>query len=414
MCLLSSLYLEIDKMNKVKKHNGFHYTTAIKKLRSLTKRKKVIQGGSSAGKTFGILPILIDKAIKEPNKEISVVSESVPHLRRGALKDFIKIMKLTGRWREKSYNKSLLTYTFQNGSYIEFFSADQEDKLRGARRNVLYVNEANNVKWEAFNQLQIRTSEDIWIDFNPSSEFWANEHLTNDEDVDWIILTYKDNEALPQTIITEIEKAKEKAKTSKYWENWWNVYGLGQLGMLEGVILSDWQTIDKIPDEAELLGCGMDFGYTNDPTTLIEAYKWNGKIIFNELIYEKGLTNTDISKRMQTLGVSKKLPIYADSSEPKSIDEIKSFGFNIKPTEKGKDSVNFGLSILQENPFLITTQSTNTIKELRAYCWDTDKSGKQLNTPIDEYNHSIDAMRYFAIMKLRNKSTTTYFIPIIR
>ncbi|WP_255318325.1 PBSX family phage terminase large subunit [Capnocytophaga canis] len=364
--------------------------------------------GGRKGKTFGIIPILIDRAIKEPNKEISIVSESIPHLRRGALKDFIKIMKLTGRWREKSYNKSLLTYTFQNGSYIEFFSADQEDKLRGARRNVLYVNEANNVKWEAFNQLQIRTSEDIWIDFNPSSEFWANEHLTNDEDVDWIILTYKDNEALPQTIIAEIEKAKEKAKTSKYWENWWKVYGLGQLGMLEGVILSDWQTIDKIPDEAELLGCGMDFGYTNDPTTLIEAYKWNGKIIFNELIYEKGLTNTDISKRMQTLGVSKKLPIYADSSEPKSIDEIKSFGFSIKPADKGKDSVNFGLSVLQENSFYITKHSTNTIKELRNYCWDTDRTGKQLNTPIDEYNHSIDAMRYFAIMKLKNKQPQRY------
>lgn len=401
-------------MKRVSKHNGFHYTTAIKKLRALNRRKKVIQGGSSAGKTFGILPILIDKAIKEPSKEISVVSESVPHLRRGALKDFIKIMKLTGRWREKSYNKSLLTYTFQNGSYIEFFSADQEDKLRGARRNVLYVNEANNVKWEAFNQLQIRTSEDIWIDFNPSSEFWANEHLTNDEDVDWIILTYKDNEALPQTIITEIEKAKEKAKTSKYWENWWNVYGLGQLGMLEGVILSDWKTIDKIPDEAELLGYGMDFGYTNDPTTLIEAYTWNGAVIFNELIFEKGLTNNDISARMRTLGVSKKLPIYADSSEPKSIDEIKSFGYNIKPAEKGKDSVTFGISILQEATFMITKSSTNTIKELRAYCWDTDKSGKRLNTPIDQYNHSIDAMRYFAMMKLRSKQTSRFFKPVMR
>lgn len=392
----------------------FVLTTAITKLIRLSKRKKVIQGGTSAGKTFGILPILIDKAIKEPNKEISVVSESIPHLRRGALKDFIKIMKLTKRWKEKSYNKSLLTYTFQNGSYIEFFSADQEDKLRGARRNVLYVNEANNITWEAFNQLQIRTSEDIWIDFNPSSEFWANEHLSNDTDVDWIILTYKDNEALPLTIVQEIEKAKEKALFSKYWENWWNVYGLGQLGMLEGVIITDWQIIDSIPNEAELLGYGMDFGYTNDPTTLIEAYNWNNAVIFNELIYERGLTNTDIAKRLKNLDVSKSLPIYADSSEPKSIDEIKSFGFNIKPTEKGKDSLIFGVSILQQTPFFITKQSTNTIKELRAYCWDTDKAGKQLNTPIDQYNHSIDAMRYFAMMKLRNKKDTIYFRPIVR
>lgn len=357
------------------------------------------------GKTFGIIPILIDTAIKNPNKEISIVSESIPHLRRGALKDFIKIMKSTNRWREKNFNSTLLKYTFSNGSYIEFFSADSDDKLRGARRNILYVNEANNVMWEAFNQLQIRTSEDVWIDFNPSSEFWANEELAKEEDVDWIILTYKDNEALPQTIVDEIEKAKEKAKTSKYWENWWKVYGLGQLGMLEGVILTDWQIIDKIPKDAELLGYGLDFGYTNDPTALVSVYRYNNQIIVQEEIYERALTNTDIALRFRQLDVNKKVIIYADSAEPKSIDEIKSYGYTIKPTEKGKDSINFGLSVLQQEPFLVTKQSTNLIKELRSYCWDTDRTGKQLNIPAGGNDHAIDALRYFALMKLKNKKT---------
>lgn len=383
--------------------NGFIYTTTIKKLRALTKRKKIIQGGTSAGKTFGILPILIDKATKHPNLEISVVSESVPHLRRGALKDFIKIMRLTNRWRDNHYNKSLLTYTFANGSYIEFFSAEQEDKLRGARRNILYVNEANNIDWEAFNQLQIRTSADIWIDFNPSSEFWANTHLNNDPDADWIILTYKDNEALPQTIVQEIEKAKEKAKTSKYWENWWRVYGLGQLGMLEGVILTDWQTIDILPQEAKLLGYGLDFGYSNDPTALVGVYQFNGEIIFEEIIYQKGLTNSEIATEMKRQQVSKEAPIFADSSEPKSIADLRSYGYSVRPTIKGKDSILFGLNLLQEKNFSVTTQSTNLIKELRAYCWDTDKTGKPLNTPAQGNDHAIDAVRYFALMNFTKK-----------
>ena len=367
----------------------FKYTTAIKKIRSLTKRKKVIQGGTSAGKTFGILPILIDKAARTPMLEISVVSESIPHLRRGAMKDFLKIMKLTNRYVDAHWNRSLLTYTFANGSYIEFFSADMDDKLRGARRNILYVNEANNVTFEAYLQLSIRTNKEIYIDFNPTQEFWAHTEVVPQEDADFLILNYKDNEALDENIVKEIESAKEKAKTSSYWENWWKVYGLGQIGSLQGAVFNNWKQIDKIPEEAKLIGIGLDFGYTNDPTAIVEVYNWNGQRIINELCYRSGMLNTDIAKILPS-----NVPIYADSSEPKSIEEIRRFGKTIRGVTKGKDSINYGIQVMQSQDYLVTSNSTNLIKELRGYVWDTDKSGTKLNKPIDYNNHGLDALRY--------------------
>jgi phage terminase large subunit len=367
----------------------FKYTTAIKKIRSLTKRKKVIQGGTSAGKTFGILPILIDKAARTPMLEISVVSESIPHLRRGAMKDFLKIMKLTNRYVDAHWNRSLLTYTFANGSYIEFFSADMDDKLRGARRNILYVNEANNVTFEAYLQLSIRTNKEIYIDFNPTQEFWAHTEVVPQDDADFLILNYQDNEALDENIVKEIESAKEKAKTSSYWENWWKVYGLGQIGSLQGAVFNNWKQIDKIPEEAKLIGIGLDFGYTNDPTAIVEVYNWNGQRIINELCYRSGMLNTDIAKILPS-----NVPIYADSSEPKSIDEIRRFGKTIRGVTKGKDSINYGIQVMQSQEYLVTSNSTNLIKELRGYIWDTDKSGTKLNKPIDYNNHGLDALRY--------------------
>ena len=379
-------------------------TTAVNKILSLKKRKKVIPGGTSAGKTIAILIILISIAAKYRNKEISVVSESIPHLRRGALKDFLSIMKNTGRYIDKNYNRTRLTYEFETGSYIEFFGADQEDKLRGARRHILYINEANNITFEAYNQLTIRTSEDIYIDFNPSNEFWAHTDVIGDNDVDTITLTYKDNEALPATIVQDIESKKEKAKTSNYWDNWWKVYGLGQLGILDGVIFDNWSTIDKLPSESKLIGYGMDFGFTNDPTTLIACYRLDKEIIWDELIYETGMKNKDITDRMKVLGVHSRDFIVADSAEPKSISEINSRGYKIAPAKKGRDSILFGISILQEYQMKVTSRSTNVINELRRYSYDKDKTGKTLNRPIDQYNHAIDAMRYLAISKLSNRT----------
>jgi phage terminase large subunit len=367
----------------------FTRTTAINKIRKLEKRIKIIQGGTSAGKTFGILPVLIDKAIKQPNLEISVVAESIPHLRRGALRDFEKIMKWTNRFVDERFNKTLLKYEFSNGSFIEFFSADDASKLRGARRDVLYINEGNNVTFESYNELSIRTRKEIFLDFNPSNEFWVHTELKEEPDSDFLILTYLDNEALDQSIVDQIEKNREKAATSNYWANWWKVYGEGQLGMLEGVVLNNWQLIDKIPTEARLLGIGLDFGYTNDPTAIVEVYNWNGKRIVNELCHQTGMLNSDIARLLP-----KKVIVYADSSEPKSIDEIRKHGIMIKGVTKGKDSINYGIDIMQQQDYLVTSNSTNLIKELRSYIWDTDKSGKRLNKPIDHHNHAIDAWRY--------------------
>ena len=385
----------------------FQSTTAVKKLHALKKRKKVIQGGTSAGKTFGILPILIDRCVRTPMLETSVVSESIPHLRRGAMKDFLKIMIATGRYIDSHWNRSGLKYTFMNGSYIEFFSVEQPDKLRGARRHVLYVNEANNIPFDAYNQLAIRTSGDIWIDFNPTANFWAHKEVAIEDDVDFITLTYLDNEALPETIVKDIESARDKAKDSAYWSNWWQVYGLGQVGSLDGVCITGWKEI-KLPEEARLLCMGMDFGYSNDPTTLIALYKFNDAYIFDEVIYQKKLLNSDISDLLKTHDVNS--VIYADSAEPKSIAEIRTYGHKILPCTKGKDSIVYGINLINQNKIFITNRSTNLLKELQSYTWMKDREGNTINKPIDAFNHCIDACRYAITSQLQTPNKGKYFI----
>lgn len=367
-------------------------TTAQQKIAKLRKRIRVVQGGTSSSKTFSIIPLLITYAIQKPNTEISIVSESIPHLRRGAIRDFIKIMEWTENFIDKNWNKSTLTYTFTNGSFIEFFSADQSDKLRGARRDVLFINEANNVPFEAYQQLAIRTKKFIYLDYNPTSEFWVHTELVNQNETDFIILTYKDNEALDQSIIKEIEKAREKAKTSSYWLNWWSVYGLGQIGSLEGVVLSNWKPIDKIPEEAKLIGIGLDFGFSNDPTAIVEVYKWNNKRILNEICYMKGLSNKEIANILPN-GVM----IFADGAEPKSIAEIRSYGKQIRGVAGAEKNIKYGIQLMQQNEYLVTTSSLNLIKELRNYSWQKDRNGVELNTPIDNFNHGIDGVRYHEV-----------------
>lgn len=371
----------------------FIYTDNLDKIRRIKSRVKVVCGGTSAGKTFAILSLLIDRAIKNPGLEISVVSSTIPHLRRGAVKDFLKIMKQTSRYNDKCWNKTLLTYTFNNDSFIEFFSVEDESKLRGARRNILYVNECNNILFESYQQLAIRTSGEIFLDYNPSSLFWVDTEILGKKDnASKITLTYKGNNALPKSIVEELESHRILALTSDYWKNWCRVYLDGETGLLEGVIFSDWKTVDKIPEDAELLGYGMDFGFTNDPTTLVALYRYNGELIVDELIYQTGLLSGDIANRIKELNC--KLPIIADSAEPRTIAEIKNRGINIKGIKK--PSINESLHLLLEYKINITKSSTNLINEFQNYKWDDKKT----NTPIGVFNHCIDALRYIGWERL--------------
>ena len=379
----------------------FKRTTAVNKILSLKKRKKVIQGGSSASKTYSILAVLIDKSAKTARLEASVVSESIPHLRRGAIKDFAKIMKDTGRWADERWNKSLLTYTFANGSFIEFFSADQEDRLRGARRNILYINEANNITFEAYHQLAIRTSHDIYIDFNPSEEFWAHTELIPEDDTDFIILTYRDNEGLPENVIKDFENAQKKAQIELsqgikgFWYNWCQVYVDGVVGTLQGAVFNNWKQCDTIPLNSELIRYGLDFGFTNDPSAMLGVWRYNGELYVKQFIYESGLTNQDISNKVYSFSINSR--IVADSAEPKSIEELRRLGHSIEGAQKGKDSIIHSINTLQQFQINVTKDSVDLIRELRSYKWIVDKTNKPTNEPVDYNNHLIDALRYVAL-----------------
>ena len=381
----------------------FIYTTAIKKLRAMKARKKVIQGGTSAGKTYGIIPILIDKACKNNKLKITVVAETLPAVKEGALDIFKTVMFDTNRWIEENYNASSLTYKFSNGSRVQFKSFDSVGKAKSSgKRDILFLNEANHIAFDIADALMIRSKE-TWIDYNPDNEFWVHTETLKEPNSEFLLLTYHDNEGLPPETLEDLLikqtkafhdfskdwKDKSNIKNS-YWANWCYVYILGEIGNLEGVILNNWKSIDSIPKEARLLGYGLDFGYTNDPTTIIEVYKYNNQRIVNEICYQKGLSNSQIARLINT-----KLPCYCDSAEPKSIADLKSNGINALPVTKGADSILFGLQIMQEQEYLVTSKSINTINELRKYAWDKDKkTGEKLNKPIDNFNHSIDAWRY--------------------
>jgi phage terminase large subunit len=383
-------------------------TIAFYKLKELQSRVRIVKGGTSASKTISILCLLINYAINNRGKEISVVSESIPHLRRGCIKDFLSILKGLNRYKDSQFNKSTLKYSFSSGSYIEFFSTDQADKLRGARRTDLYINECNNVPFDAYTQLATRTSGTIWLDYNPSNLFWVDKELVGQPDTDYITLTYKDNNALPESIVKEIEKAKEKAKTSTYWANWWKVYGLGETGSLEGVCIPDWKEIDRIPEDVRLLGYGMDFGYSVDPTTLIALYKWNDAYIYDEVLHKKGMLNRDISRFLTEQGI--KETIVADSAEPKSIAELQGYGHSVYPVSKGRDSVVYGINLINQNEIYVTARSKNLKRELQGYIWSKDKEGNTLQKPTGEHPDCIDAARYILTDQLENPNKGEYFI----
>lgn len=365
----------------------FQKTTATRKIFSLNKRIRGVSGGTSASKTISILLWCIDYAQSTSDQLISIVSETMPHLKRGAMRDFEKIMTTHGYWREDRWNASNFVYTFETGSKIEFFSVEQSDKVRGLRREVLFVNEANNIDLETFTQLEIRTRKIVWLDWNPVSEFWWYTDIMPFTDVDFITLTYKDNEGLSPLEVASLEAHKNNPNKAQ----WWKVYGEGQLGEAEGRIYTGWNICESVPFSARLESIGVDFGYTNDPTAIVGAWKFNDGFILDEIAYTRGLSNKNIADIL--LNTNRALVI-ADSAEPKSIDEIKSYGVNIVPTTKGQGSILQGIQFVQDQKISVTQQSTNLIKEYRNYLWLTNKDGKTINEPSPMFNHSMDAVRY--------------------
>lgn len=386
----------------------FVYTTAIDKIRAMKARKKVIRGGSSAGKTFSILPILIDKAARIPNREISVVSESIPHLKKGAMKDFIKIMKSTGRWIDEHWNATDRKYTFTNGSYIEFFSPES---VLGSRRTDLYINEANNILYDDYVQLAMRTSDEIYLDYNPAEEFWADTEVLREEDSELITLTYLDNEARPANVDSDFANFRKKAEAeakaglpiTSYWQNYCRVYIDGLIGNLQGVVFNNWEAVDAVPNNAHFISYGMDFGFTNDPTAVVKVWRDGNTIWVDECIYANGLTNPDIYRQLILAGYANYHGIVADSAEPKSIRELENMGVKMEAAQKGQDSIRASIDTLQSLTIKVTKDSTNLIRELRSYRWKVDKTGKSMNEPIDFSNHLIDALRYVALNKLSNQ-----------
>lgn len=381
----------------------YQITTATRKIHKLSKRIRAVQGGTSAGKTVGILEVLIDLAQRDEVPTItSVVSESFPHLKRGAILDFLQIMQQQGYFVDKRWNKTDYTYSFETRSKIEFFSVDQPGKVRGPRRDRLFINEANNISYDTFDQLEVRTKEFIILDWNPVAEYWFYDKVANRPDCEHLILTYRDNEALDQRIIDAVEQRKGR-------KSWWRVYGEGQLGEVEGKIYKDWAIVDEIDHHAKLERYGIDFGYSNDPTAIVAIYYLNGGYIIDELAFQREMSNKQIADVIKNQPQPQILTI-ADSAEPKSIDDIKMQGVNIVAAEKGKDSVLNGIQLVQDQRVSMTKRSVNIIKEYRNYLWETDKDGKILNEPEHTFSHSMDALRY-ALTSLIKKPDYKPFKP---
>jgi len=377
-------------------------TTALRKIAGLRKRIKVIRGGQGAAKTISILILLINHASGVSDREILILSAELTKMRLTVIKDFVKLMKLSGLWDERRFIAGTL-YRFPNGSFIKFIGLDKQDVGKGLRCDVAYFNEVNKCDAESYRQVASRAGK-VYADYNPDAQFFIDTDVIGRDDCDFLQLTFEDNELLATEERNEILNYyklgynEDGTVKNSYWANIWRVYGLGEVGALHGVIFTNWSEIESVPTAAKLIGFGMDFGYTNDPTTCAMLYEYNGQRIYDEVIYQTGLLNRDIAALLKSAGITKQVRGFADSADPKSIDEINGYGFNIKPVAKGNDSIAYGIGLMQEQPFLVTKRSINAKKELNAYRWAEDKNGLTLNVPIDAHNHFIDAARYGEMM----------------
>ena len=369
------------------------------------RRYVVNQGGTRSSKTYSILQVLILKALESSIPlTISVVRKTLPALKKSVLKDFIAILESMQLYNPDDYNKTEGTYVL-NSSVFEFFSVDNEQKIRGSKRNYLFLNEANELSYEDFFQLQIRTTEQIFADYNPSDNIsWIYDLIEQRaDDVDFFKTTYKDNTFLNESIVLEIEKLRDTD------EDYYRIYGMGERGGSRELVYN-FHMCQRVPDYAQLLGIGVDFGFTNDVTAIVQVYRHEQNVYINELIYQTHLTISDIVSMLKQYGIDRQEMI-ADWSEPRSVEELKRAGFNIKSTTN--KSINQGIDVLKRFKIHVTEDSTNVINELQRYKWLKDKDGLMLNKPIDAFNHAMDAMRYVALMKLTNPNQGKYNISII-
>ena len=365
----------------------------------LKSRNKIIveQGGTRSGKTFNILLyIIFEYCLKNNNKTITIARKTFPSVRATVMRDFIDILKQYGLYREEHHNKSSSEYKLNN-NLVEFISVDQPQKIRGRKRDILFINEANELDFEDWQQLVFRTTEKIIIDYNPSDEYhWIYDKVLNRGDVDFYKTTYLDNPFLDKSIIKEIERLKQTD------EQYWQIYGLGEKGISKATIFNYYE-VSHIPYDAELVSYGADAGYTNDPSTLVSVYKKDHNLYIKEHLYRTMMTTKDLSDHFKRESVGRNT-IYFDAAEPRLIDELRRMGHNIQPSLKGRDSVNAGIDLLKRFKIHLVASDDNLIMEFRNYKWVTDKSGKLTNTPVDKNNHLIDAVRYatYSIMSRPN------------
>jgi phage terminase large subunit len=354
------------------------------------------QGGSSSGKTYAILQVLFCIACEIEKQVITIVGQDIPNLKVGALRDAQNIYTSSAVLQAmvKNFNKTDRIFGLYNGSIIEFKSYDDAQDAKSGKRDYLFVNEANGLAWDVFNELALRTRKKIFIDFNPNSAFWVHDKLIGQPGVHLIISDHRHNPFVDAGMRQKIESLKDVDPEL------WRVYARGLTGRISGLVLNNWQLCEKIPNAAKLIAAGLDFGFTNDETGCLAVYKQNGELWVDEILYEKGLTNPDISLKLTGAGLSKNVEIIADSAEPKSIEELNRLGWRVTGAKKGPDSIKNSVDILKRYTLNITRQSINLRKELESYKWKADKLGRMLNEPVDAFNHLIDPLRYVALNKL--------------
>jgi phage terminase large subunit len=377
-------------------------TNVFHKAYKSSTRITCLQGGTRSSKTYSLCQLFIVKALRETGKVFTICRKTLPALKGTAYRDIINLLKELDLYREENHNKSELSYVLGNNNLLEFISIDQSQKIRGRKRNYLWLNEANEFTYEDYQQLILRTTEQIYLDYNPSDPYsWIYDKVITRDDCTFIKSTYKANPFLDKDTIAEIERLKDLDP------DYWRVYGMGEIGSIQTMIFRNFQLVDEV--QGRLIGYGLDFGFTNSPTALVAVYQSDDNLYIKEMLYEKRLTNTDLANKMKEFRIDRQSEIIGDSAEPKSIEEIYRQGFNIKPAKKGA-GIHLGIDIMRRYKLHITKDSLNAIKEFRGYKWATDKNGDVLNVPVKVNDHLIDATRYLCLNKLSISHSGKYYI----